>query len=411
MKDILTKPVAALRRRNSNLVASAPVDLFGVAAFVIGAAVLLAVVDVSSTVARAAVGFPLLFLVPGYVTVSLLFPRAAPVSDTESSLRIAQVRHVSDVERVALSFGLSVALLPLLGLALAVTPWGYTTGAVVGTVSCFALITATLAVGRRLAVPPTQRYQVEFGRRLRVAHSAIFDTKSTLHTAVNIVLVLSILIAITTVGYALIAPQQGEEYTDLQLLTENESGELVAADYPNALESNETATVTAAIENREGESTEYTIVVQEQWIDDGEVLERTTTDSTEVTVADGENETEELQITPTADDGTVRFSVLLYDGSVPDTPTNDNAYRDTYFWTDVAESTETASQIDGDLDVDDGDEAGDDEEADDDDETEEEADDDDETEEEADDDDETEEEADDDDETEEEADDDGEDDD
>ncbi|MGM0389174.1 MAG: DUF1616 domain-containing protein, partial [Natrinema limicola] len=231
MKGLPFQSVSTLRRRSKRLATSLPTDLIGVAGFTVVSTVVLVVANVSSPVMRAAVGFPFLFLVPGYVTVSALFPRSTPVQEFQTGRRqlVQQMQTLTDVERVALSFGLSFALLPLLGLGIALTPWGFTGPVVVGTVACFALVGASLATARRLSVPPADRYRVGFGRRLAAARAWLFDAPSAFHVVVNVALVISMVLALTTVGYALVSPQDGEQYTSLQLLTEDETGELVAS--------------------------------------------------------------------------------------------------------------------------------------------------------------------------------------
>lgn len=344
MKDLSIQPVTTLRRRSKHLFAGIPIDLFGVAGFVIAATVLLAVVDVPSPFLRAALGVPLLFLVPGYVTVSVLYPRKTPVEsrDSRRSALIAQTRAVTDVERAALSFGLSAAILPLLGLLIAVTPWGITESTAVGTVSAFALTGVGVATGRRLSVPASDRYRIHLGRRIAAVRSALFDTTSAFQLAVNVVLVVSLLVAVTTVGYALASPQQGEAYTSLQLLTETDSGDLVAAGYPDEIGSGESIPLVIAVENHEREPMNYTVVVQEQRFEDGELVERTQLRSIDYVLSDGSVGYGERDISPTDDPGTVRISVLVYQDGVPETPTTENAYRYAYFWTEVTDDDDPA---------------------------------------------------------------------
>jgi len=339
MKGIPIQPVTTLRRRSRHLLKEIPTDLVGVAGFVVVATVLLTVVDISSPVLRAAVGVPLLFLVPGYVTVSMLFPRAEPITDPElvESSFIAQQRELTDVERVALSFGLSMAILPLLGLVISITAAGFTESTVVGTVSGFALAGLGVATGRRLAVPAPDRYRIHLGRRIATVRSALFDTDSTLQLAVNIALAVSLLVAVTTVGYALAAPQDGEEYTSLQLLTETESGDLVAGGYPDEVEPGESIPLVIGVENQEQEAMNYTVVVQEERIEAGEVVDRTQLRVIDYSLSDGGVGYGERELTPTETPGDVRITVLVYTDEVPETPSTENAYRHAYFWTEITD--------------------------------------------------------------------------
>ncbi len=335
MKDVLSKPFSAVQRRSRALLAGIPVDLFAIAGFVVMATVLLAIVGVSSSLVRAAIGLPLLFLAPGYAVVSTLFPRrtSATTPETGSTGIIPQTQALSDVERVALSFGLSFALLPLLGLAIA--PVGFTTETVVGTVGGVTLTLLGIATGRRLTVPAQQRYRVNLGQRIAAARRSIVDGESTAHTAINVALVLSMVVALTTVGYALVAPQQGEEYTSLELLTENDAGELVASGYPSAVEPGESIPLVIGVENNEGQDMNYTVVVQEQRIEDGEVVDRTELRQIQYSLSEDGVGYGDRDITPTGEPGTVRISVLVYTDEVPETPTYDNAYRYAYFWTEI----------------------------------------------------------------------------
>jgi len=346
MKGLPFQPVSTLRRRSKRLATAVPVDLVGVVGFTVVATVLLGVSDVSSPVVRAAVGFPLLFLVPGYVTVSTLFPRSTPVHESKTGTwkLIEQTQTLTDIERVALSFGLSFAILPLLGLVVAATPWGFTGPVVSSAVACFSIVGASLATIRRLSVPEADRYRVGLGRRLEAAHTAIFGPKSTLQVAVNVVLVLSMVLALTTVGYALVSPQEGEQYTSLRLLTENESGEFVASGYSSEIEPSEPISFVAGVENQEQQEMTYTVVVQEQRFVDGELVERTELQRTDTQVGQGTTEYVEQTVTPTTEEGTVRIAVLLYPDGAPETPTLENAYRKTYLWTSVSETDSTVSE-------------------------------------------------------------------
>ncbi|SDD39977.1 DUF1616 domain-containing protein [Natrinema hispanicum] len=346
MKGLPFQPVSTLRRRSKRLATVIPTDLIGVAGFTVVATVVLVVANVSSPVVRAAVGFPFLFLVPGYVTVATLFPRATPVQEPQAGRRrfIQQTQALTDIERGALSFGLSFAVLPLLGLVIAATPWGFT-GPVVGSaVACFSIVGTSLATARRLSVPPVDRYRVRFGRRLEAAHTAVFGAKSTLQVAINVVLVLSMVLAVTTVGYALVSPQEGEQYTSLRLLTENESGELVASGYPPEIEPNESVPFVVGVENQEQREMTYTVVVQEQRFVDGELVERTELQRTDMQVNQGTTDYVDQTVTPTTEEGTVRIAVLLYPDGTPETPTFENAYRNAYFWTTVAETDSTVPE-------------------------------------------------------------------
>lgn len=62
-----------------------------------------------SGMAGTILGLPFLLFFPGYTSQAALFPEKG---------------RLGEVERVALSFGLSIAVVPLIGLGLNFTPWG-----------------------------------------------------------------------------------------------------------------------------------------------------------------------------------------------------------------------------------------------------------------------------------------------
>jgi len=107
----------------------------------------------------------------------------------------------------------------------------------------------------------------------------------------------------------------GGGYTELALYSEDEDGELVAGALPSEVEPGESIPLTVSIENQEGDQQRYTVVVQEQVIEDGEVVERTELRRIDATVSDGATASGERSVTPTAGPGeTVRISMLLYQG-------------------------------------------------------------------------------------------------
>jgi len=72
--------------------------------------------------------------IPGYVTVEALFPKG---------------REMDGIERFALSVGLSLALVPLIGLLLNYTPWGIRLTPIVLSLVVFTVGVAGVGAGRR----------------------------------------------------------------------------------------------------------------------------------------------------------------------------------------------------------------------------------------------------------------------
>ncbi|MCW4000710.1 MAG: DUF1616 domain-containing protein [Candidatus Bathyarchaeota archaeon] len=75
-----------------------------------------------------------LFL-PGYAIIRLLFPIKVPIT--------TQSQNMDDIERIAMSFGTSIVLVPMVGLILNYTPWGIR---LIPLTTCLLLLTVFFAI-------------------------------------------------------------------------------------------------------------------------------------------------------------------------------------------------------------------------------------------------------------------------
>ena len=94
------------------------------------------------SVVRIPLGLLMVLFVPGYTLIAALFPK---------------MKDLDGIERVALSFGLSIAVVPLIGLGLNYTPWGIRLTPVVVSLALFTLAMAAAAHWRRLSLPSEDR--------------------------------------------------------------------------------------------------------------------------------------------------------------------------------------------------------------------------------------------------------------
>ena len=109
--------------------------------------VLLAVVIAffPSTIARIILGLPFLLFFPGYTLIAALFPKK---------------ESLGGVERVALSLGLSIAVVPLIGLVLNFTPWGIRLDPILISLVVFIIAASGVAWYRREKLAPEERFAV-----------------------------------------------------------------------------------------------------------------------------------------------------------------------------------------------------------------------------------------------------------
>lgn len=308
-----------------------PSDLLLVLALSAAANVGIFVVDVP--VVRLLAALPLLFFFPGYAVVTSLYPAAESAFPGEGGVGFG--------ERLALSFGVSVALVPLAGFALWLaghfTPVGIA-GALDG------IVGVGVAVGtvRRLSLAESRRFQLPWDR-WRAAFGAAFGGSTLpLDRVLNVLLAASVILAVGTLGYAFVAPSEGETYTNVSLLTENADGDLEAGDYPTEIEAGTQEELAVAIANEEGTTTSYTVVVRlervESTADGLSVVEAAELDRFSVEVGDGETKTISRGIEPTMTGEDLRLSYYVYEGDAPDSPGPASADKHLYIWVSVVDS-------------------------------------------------------------------------
>ncbi len=195
-------------------------------------------------VLRIILGLPFILFLPGYTLIAALFPKK---SDLDA------------IERVALSFGLSIAVVPLIGLALNYTPWGIRLYPILVSLTIFIAAMSTIAWYRRHRLPEQEKLDLTLNLSLP-------RQESRLDGALSIVLILAIVGAIGTLGYVIASPRVGERFTEFYVL----GLEGRAEGYPTELIVGEEGRVILGITNREHEIMGYAVKIKV-----GGFLERT----------------------------------------------------------------------------------------------------------------------------------------
>lgn len=305
-----------------------PADLVAVLAFTLLTLGSVFLPGLSETPLRVVLGYPFMLFVTGYALVAALFPEASDVQDGGLTV----------VQRVGLSFATSIVVVASTGLVLNASPVGIRVVPVLGTVSVVVVGLVILAARRRFALPAHERFVVQWRGRLAGLYTELSSPDDRTDALLNVTLVFTLLVAASSVGYAVAVPTEGQAYTELYLLTENE-GELVAADYPSEFTAGEPQSLVVGIGNREHEPVSYTLLVDIQRVrSEGEsmqVLETERLARFQPQLAANETWHREHEIAPTMVGEQLRITYLLYRGSPPAEPTMDNAYRKLHIWVNV----------------------------------------------------------------------------
>lgn len=313
------------------------VDLLGVVLVVATTLIVIYVPPLGQTPLRVLIGLAFVLFVPGYALVAALFPASRRSRDERDD---SEGRGLTWFERLSLSVGSSVAMLPFVGIALDRTPYGIDLTPVVVSVSVLTIVVTVVAAWRRRNVPPEDRLRVPYERSISRGRAGLLQPDSRLDVGLNALLVISLLLVTVTAGYALATPTTDAPFTEFYLLTENEDGDLVAGDYPQQLTAGENSRLAVGIENHEQETVSYTVVVRLQKFDvsDGtrEITEQEAVETFQGTLAHNESRLWSHQVTPTVTGERVRLTYLLFQDSVPAEPSVENAYRETHLWVNVS---------------------------------------------------------------------------
>jgi len=363
-----------------------PADLTAVVSLTVCTVLVVFLPWVNETPLRIVFGLPFVLFLPGYAFIAALFPEAgeSPADETEAnadaettvgadteeivesdtertdeegfSLSGGDRSGIDGIERVALAFGLSIAIVPLLGLILNFTPWGIRLVPIVITVAGFTLVSTAVAARRRWALPAEERFSVPYQAWITAGRNELFEPETRIDGGLNVLLVLSVLLAVGSVGYAVAVPPQGEQFTEFYLLTETDDGDLVADDYPTTFVRGDSAPVVVGIGNQEQAVVNYSVVVELQEVQpvDGgslnvtnetanastelEIVNRQRLDQFAATVEHNETWQESRELRPMLTGENLRVQYLLYRGEPPTEPTTENAYRSLHLWVDVFET-------------------------------------------------------------------------
>jgi uncharacterized membrane protein len=148
---------------------------------------------------------------------------------------------------VALSFALSIAVVPLIGLILNYTPWGIRLESVLYSVASFVLIASIIAWLRRRRLKMGERFGVELYPKWSGWAEGVWDK------VLAITLVVAILGTLGALGYIIATPKPGETFTEFYIL--GQEGQ--AANYPTELKVGEEGRVIVGIVNHEGQELSY----------------------------------------------------------------------------------------------------------------------------------------------------------
>jgi len=283
-----------------------------------------------------------LLLAPGYVTlVAVLQLRlvinhfssqewtlTSPNTDSDQLLR----PNPSTSEVIVLIFVTSISIVTILGLIVSQTPMGVVPESIVLSVAGYTSTIATLTAISRYRIGTDQSLWIAIDR---TQLSRLSNPPTRVDAVLNISLVLVLMIGAVVVAVPL-SSQNQTQFTEFALLAESESGDTISREYLATADDGENRQIHSIITNHEGQTIEYTLLIQVQraTVNNKSVNVTSYRRLNSTTIKIAPNETAQLTYefrTLEANSG-CRVAFLLYADNVPTSPTMENAYRELHLW-------------------------------------------------------------------------------
>ncbi len=274
-------------------------DLQIVVFFVILTLLFVLISPLNATPIRTILGIPMVLFLPGYALIAALFPGK---------------NDISSIERIALSFGLSIAVVPLIGLGLNFTPFGIRLVPVLLSLSFFTLAMLLIAYLRRSQMSEEERFEIPFSYMYSSLKSETLTSKHAIDRILTIILILSIVASIIMLIYVIATPKQGEKFTEFYILGNNGKAE----DYPTQHESGKNSSLIVGIKNYEFVLTNYTLKI---------VLANETLRTIKIPLMHNSTWEEMVSFTPVKTGVNMKLEFLLFKEDNFTVP-----YRDLHLW-------------------------------------------------------------------------------
>ncbi|MGA9141203.1 MAG: DUF1616 domain-containing protein [Methanocella sp.] len=283
------------------------IDLKLILAFVILTVALIYVPYVSETPIRSAFGLVMILFIPGYSLIAALFPRK---------------KDLDGIERIALSFGLSIAVTPLIGLGLNYTPWGIRLDPIVVCLTAFTVICVLVANKRRHSVPVEDRFHIDFGKIFSDAKKEVLpESDNRLDRILTVVLICAIVMSLLVLAYVVVVPKQGEKFTEFYILGPDGKAE----NYPTMFAIGDQQPVIAGVANHEYRDVTYDLIVT---LNDSSTITEIYSDR--FTLANNQTWEKTVSIKPDRTGSKMKLEFDLYaDGNMT------APYREVHLWVDV----------------------------------------------------------------------------
>jgi uncharacterized membrane protein len=281
-------------------------DLIAICVLSLVTLVLVNISILSVTFFRWILGLVLIVFSPGYVLLAALFPGK---------------KDLGVIERAALSVGLSIVLVGLIGIFLNYAGFGISLEPICVSITIFVGICSFIGYWRRMQLPRSESLSISFSHLSADVRSIFFPSHDSRNEKiVSVVLIALILLSSTIIGYLILVPSEGEHFTEFYILSPQ--GEI--GGYPTNLTVGDPQQYMVGTSNHEDTPMTYQMVVNLS----GNAT-NTTLYKTNITLADGQTSQQNVSITPDHPGTNMKLEFLLL------TDASTSPYREVYLWVNV----------------------------------------------------------------------------
>lgn len=277
-----------------------PLDLLIMLAWIAMTIIFVATPSLGNSFIKTILGVPMVLFIPGYMLVSVLY---------------VGIDDVGIIKRIALSFGLSIAVIPLLGLLLNFT-FGLMSIPIIVTLCVYDIIFIFASKYRREKLPEEKRFSVRFDYICKTVGTEL-KPKGSVDTVLTIMLILTALLAIGMTYYVIATPKIGEKFTEFYILDANGK----TNDYPTYIKLGSPSNMIIYVSNHEYESSNYTIQI---------VMNKDILAHKQLTLNNNDMQRQNITFVPRKEGDNMKLELLLFKGN-----NLTNPYRKLYLWVNV----------------------------------------------------------------------------
>lgn len=249
------------------------------------------ILPIENIYVRTILAIPIILFIPGYILMAVFFPKKYDLYSAE---------------RIALSFGLSIVIILILGILLNFT-LGITLIPIFIILYLYNIMMMTIVIYVREKIPEDIRFSVQLGNIYDIFNNV--KPKGRLDFILTAVLIFMIILTVGTINYTITIPKTGESFTEFYIL--NSSGN----DFNISLDP---VTLLVGISNHEYSRVNYTLQV---------VIDKNIIYSEELALDNNKNWKKNMTFTPDKKDVDMKLEFLLFKENNFTVP-----YRSLHLW-------------------------------------------------------------------------------